>query len=191
MRIACMRSIWGMLLILLAAAQLSYAAEPGKAGEFFLGPGDTIDVAVWNDPALTRTLLVRPDGNISFPLLGDVAVAGRTVEQVRALLEERISRFVPDSPVTVILSSLGSTRIYVVGKVDSPGEFLLHGRTTVIQAIAMAGGLTTFADAGAISVLREQGGRMTAIPFNYEDVEAGKALDQNIALQPGDTIVVP
>ncbi|BBD09274.1 Polysaccharide export protein [Desulfovibrio ferrophilus] len=156
-----------------------------------MGPGDQIDVSVWNDPVLSKNLLVRPDGMISFPLIGDVSVAGKTVPQVRKVLEESISKFVPNSPVTVILVTLGSAKVFVVGKVASPGEYVMNGRTTVIQAIAMAGGLTTFAEREGISVLREAPEGLVAFPFDYAEIEAGRNLRQNMELKPGDTVVVP
>ena len=140
------------LTILVTALFLAAGAMAAEAAEFLLGPGDTLDISVWNDETLTREVLVRPDGAISFPLIGDVPVAGMTVDQVRREVESRIREYVSNAPVTVILSKLASARIFVVGKVAEPGQYPLVGPTRVIQALAMAGGLTTFADEDSILV---------------------------------------
>lgn len=182
-------SLWCACTLFPAAAMAQETSTPYSG--FKLGPGDEIHVAVWNDENLSRDLVVRPDGMVSFPLIGELAASGRTVEELRAEVKERITEYVPDSPVTVILTKLESTAVYVVGKVDSPGRFVLGGPTRVMQAIAMAGGLTAYADEESILVLRESGGRMEAIPFDYAELAAGRNLEGDIVLRPGDTIVVP
>jgi polysaccharide export outer membrane protein len=185
-------------MFLLLALALSWGpvlgACPAAAEDrtpFTLGPGDLLHIMVWNDQALTQDVIVRPDGRISFPLIGDVPAGGREVEALRRDLAERLSEYVPDAPVTVILAELGSARVYVVGKVAKPGMFLMPGELRVMQALAQAGGLTPFADGSGILVLRTGESGRTAIPFDYDGVARGRDIAQDIVLKPGDTIVVP
>lgn len=170
-------------IICLAAAPRAMATD----GRFTLGPGDVLGVSVWKDEVLDKEVLVRPDGMISYPLIGDIQASGKTVEELRQAIQEKIAAYVPDAPVTVLLLQLGSPRVFVVGKVAKPGMFLMAASTSVMQVLAMAGGLTTFADEDGILVLR--GGK--AIPFDYAQAARGKNLEQNIVLQPDDTVVVP
>lgn len=188
-----------LLLLALALAvgpRLSFCpafAAEGVQGSpsFALGPGDVLHVSVWKEEALTMNLTVRPDGRISFPLIGDVPAAGRDVEALRRDMAGRLHDFLPDAPVTVVLAELGSARVYVVGKVARPGMFLMPGETRIMQALALAGGLTPFADRTHILVLRTEDGARKAIPFDYERVSQGQDIGQDIALKPGDTVVVP
>lgn len=159
--------------------------------EFRLGPEDAVEISVWKDEALTKQVVVRPDGKISFPLIGDIQAEGRTVEQLRQAVEDEIKAFVPDAPVTVMLLKLGSSKVYVIGKVARPGVYVMGHNLTVLQALAMAGGMTPFADKDDILILRKDSGRQKTMEFNYGRVSAGKDLEQNISLQAGDTIVVP
>lgn len=158
---------------------------------FTLGPGDLLHISVWNEESLTLDVTVRPDGFISFPLIGDVPAGGRAVEALRRDLAERLREFVPNAPVTVILAELGSARVYVVGKVAKPGMFPMPGEIRVLQALALAGGLTPFADSSRILVLRGTDTERTAIAFDYDSVVKGRDIGQDIVLKPGDTIVVP
>jgi polysaccharide export outer membrane protein len=176
--------------MLFCAASSLNAAERAPSGEFQLGPGDVLHLSVWKDEALTRDVLVRPDGMISYPLAGEVRAAGRTVKQVRQKLEERLQKYVPDTPVTVVLTQLKSTKIYVVGKVNQPGMYLMDGEMNVMQALALAGGFSRFADKDEIYILRENGNGKKAIPFDYSEVAEGEDLSSNLVLQPGDTVVV-
>lgn len=182
-----------LALALALAGGLFFPVRPAVAEEagFALGPGDRLHISVWNEESLSLDATVRPDGCISYPLIGDIQAGGRAVEELRRDLAARLREYVPDAPVTVILTELGSPRVYVVGKVAKPGMFLMPGRLRVMQALAQAGGLTTFADSARILVLRGDGDARTAIPFNYEDVCRGRDIAQDIVLVPGDTIVVP
>ena len=159
--------------------------------DFTLGPGDVLDVSVWKDEALTREVLIRPDGKFSFPLAGEVMAAGRSVEDVRGELEERLRKYVPDSPVTVVLTQLQSNQIYVVGKVIRSGMYSVPGEITVVQALALAGGLDRFADKDDIYVLRQTAEGQEALSFDYSELSKGEELSSNIFLKPGDTVVVP
>ena len=137
-------------------------------------------------------VLVRPDGGMSFPLVGDVRASGRTVDEVRALIDERLRKFIPDPSVAVAVKQIGGNRVYVLGKVNRPGEFTFSQSIDVMQALSLAGGATSFASLDDIQILRrEQGGKQTARRFRYSDVERGRSLDQNILLKSGDTVVVP
>lgn len=157
-----------------------------------LQAGDMLTVSVWKEQELQTEVLIRPDGGISFPLAGDVQAAGRTVDEVRADLEARLLKYIPDVVVTVAVKTVLGNRIYVIGKVVHPGDFALGRPTDVLQALSLAGGTTPFADLNGIKVLRRgEHGTMSAIPFRYKDVQRGRHLEQNILLNSGDTVVVP
>lgn len=168
-------------------------AQPADTPEpYRLKPGDVIDIMVWRDEALTHRLTVRPDGMISFPLIGEIRAAGQPVDAIREAIEVRVKQYVPDKPVTVMLREIRYPKVYVIGKVNRPGVFTVEGESlTVLQALAMAGGLDIFADTDEILILRGTGDGQTALRFNYVEVSRGKHLEQNVRLQPGDTVVVP
>jgi polysaccharide export outer membrane protein len=159
--------------------------------KYQLGPEDVIEVSVWKEPDLTKQIAVRPDGKISYPLIGDVQVAGKSVKQVRDEISKRLEKYVTDAQVTVILLKTQFYKIYVVGKVNKPGEFLVGRPADVMQALAMAGGLTPFASPGKIMIIRRTGSREQTFPFDYKSVAKGEFLEQNIPLLPGDVVVVP
>jgi len=156
-----------------------------------LRPGDTLLVSVWKETDLQSEVLIRPDGGMSFALAGELQAAGHTVAELTSMLETRIRKFIPDAVVTVSVKAAAGNRIYVVGKVNHPGDFPLVGPMTVMQALSLAGGATAFADTNSIRILRLNGDRQTSIRFRYGDIERGRKLDQNILLQNGDTVVVP
>lgn len=158
---------------------------------FYLGPEDVLEISVWKDEALTRKVLVRPDGKISFPLIGDIQAQGRTVEELRQAMNNKMMAFVPDAPVSVMLVLVGSPKIYVVGKVVKPGVYIMGTTLRVMQALAMAGGATPFANKDDILIIRQENGRQKTFKFNYNKVADGKKLVQNICLKRGDTVVVP
>lgn len=178
---------WGLFIILALAP--SFDAMAGH--DYVLQPGDVVTVSVWREPDLDRTLLVRPDGGISFPLAGDITAAGKTVDQLSGELVSKLTKFIPSPVVTVTLQENLGNRIYVAGKVERPGVFQVNQDVSVLQAISMAGGPTPFADLKGIKVLRRESGVERAIPFNYKQVQRGERLEQNIILRPGDTVLVP
>jgi polysaccharide export outer membrane protein len=185
-----------VLMIVITTRADLFSAESkttpiSPAPTFYLGPGDVLEISVWKDEALTKSVVVRPDGMISFPLIGQIRAAGRTVENLQTDIQRRISRYVPDAPVTVLVAEIGSPRIYVVGKVNKPGVYIMGHYLRVMQALAMAGGTTTFADRDDIMIIREEQGRQIIMKFNYDRVASGRDLHKNITLKPGDTIVVP
>jgi polysaccharide export outer membrane protein len=180
-------------LALASGVTLGTPAKAADAGPdvYLLQPGDIVQIVVWKEQELQGDVLIRPDGGLSFPLAGDVVAAGRTVEAVRAEVEQRIRRYIPDGVVTVAVKQVNGNRIFVIGKVNRPGDFQLTRPTDVVQALSLAGGMTVFADANAIRVLHRENGRLTSTRFRYGDVEQGKRLEQNVLLQSGDTVVVP
>ena len=156
-----------------------------------LQPGDIMTVSVWKETELQTDVLVRPDGGFSFPLAGDVDAIGKTVEDIRTLLVERLKRYIPNPVVTVAVKQIGGNRIYVVGRVNHAGDFPLSSPLDVMQAIALAGGATPYAAINDIVILRRQNGEQQALHFHYSDVARGRDLSQNVLLQGGDTVVVP
>jgi polysaccharide export outer membrane protein len=174
-----------------AQAAAGSAAALVDASAYRVGPEDVLEISVWREDALKKEVLVRPDGGISFPLVGEVQVAGKSVGEIREELTKRLDRFVPDPAVSVTVVKTGSQRIYVVGKVAKPGEFPLGRYVDVLQALSMAGGLTPFADAGNIRVMRREGERQVVLPFEYGAVVRGQKIEQNVLLRTGDVVVVP
>ncbi|HTN42230.1 MAG TPA: polysaccharide biosynthesis/export family protein [Nitrospiria bacterium] len=156
-----------------------------------LGPEDVLQISVWKDDSLTREVLVRPDGMISFPLIGEVQAEGRTAEELRKDIRQRLSPFIPEPTVSVAVTKVNSYKIYVIGKVNRPGEYLVGHYSNVMQALSLAGGMTPYASENGIKVLRWEQGNQRTYPFRYGDVKKGNHLEQNILLQRGDVIVVP
>jgi polysaccharide export outer membrane protein len=154
-------------------------------------PGDVLDVSVWQEENLQKQALVRPDGGMSFPLAGDMQVGGKTVSDVQKLITEHLKKYIPDPVVTVSTLKLDGNKVYVIGKVTRPGEFPVNRYVDVIQALSMAGGMTPYASANKIEILRREHGKQRSIPFRYGDIEKGEDLEQNIILQSGDVVLVP
>ncbi len=134
---------------------------------------------------------MRPDGGISFPLAGDLQAAGRSIAELQSLIIERLEKYIPDPLATVAVLKLDGNKVYVIGKVARPGEFIANRYLDVVQALSMAGGMTPYAAANKISILRRTNGKLTSIPFKYGDIEKGDNLQQNIILQSGDVVLVP
>ena len=178
--------------ILLGVYENVVQAEQGISSPLFaLGPEDILEISVWKDEALTKQVVVRPDGWISFPLIGDIKAVGRTVEELRQEIQTRIKSYIPDAPVTVMVIKVGSPKVYVVGKVAKPGVYIMGEPMRVMQVLAMAGGATPFADKNSILIIREESNKQIIYKFNYDKAAKGKELEQNITLKPGDTVVVP
>lgn len=167
------------------------STSPAAEKIYLLGPGDVLEISVWKDPELTKQVVVPPDGIISFPLIDNINVKNLTVANLRQFIAQKLSEFIPDATVSVMLLQVNSLKAYVIGKVNSPGEFDISLETNVMQILAKAGGLTPFASGGNINILRQQENKIVKIPFDYGDVEKGKNLEQNIILLPGDVVVVP
>ena len=175
-----------MIVMLMAAS-----APLAQAQFYSIGPGDVLEISVWRDESLSRELVVPPDGMLSFPLIEDLLVTGMTIAQIRELIRQKLSEFVPDASVTVILKNINSLRAYVIGQVKNPGTFPITMETRVMHLLSMAQGLTPFASERDIHVLRHTNNTIEKIPFNYRDVLRGSNLEQNILLRRGDVVVVP
>ena len=190
--------------ILVLAALIAAPAPPAAAqaqapargpeqveGDYVIGPGDVLQIFVWKEPDLTRDVTVRVDGKITVPLLGDLTAAGRTPQQLGADLGKALGRFLSSPQVTLGVSQANSSRFYVMGQVNAPGVCPLAGRVSVLQGLALAGGLREFAKADGIQIIRVSQGTQTFVPVNYKKLEDGRDISQNILLRPGDTILVP
>ena len=158
---------------------------------YVIGADDVLAILFWKDKDLTTEVAVRPDGKITLPLLNDIEAAGLTPDQLRAVLTTAAARYVEDPNVTVVVKAINSRRVYITGQVSKPGQYPLTAPTSVMQLIAMAGGLTEFADTKKIIIMRTENGKPVAYAFNYKEVLSRKNLKQNIELKPGDTVVVP
>jgi polysaccharide export outer membrane protein len=173
-----------------SADGLSAATPPGPS-EYILQPGDILTVSVWKEQDLSLEVLIRPDGGLSFPLVGDVTATGKSVAALRSEFTERLMKYIPNPVVTVAVKAIGGNRVYVLGKVTRPGEYMFAHPVDVMQALSLAGGTTSFAALNDIVILRRENGVLKALPFRYAEVERGKGLTQNILLESGDTVVVP
>ena len=173
-----------------SAAPAAVVAAPTPPG-YAIGPDDVLVVVFWRQKDLSGEVAVRPDGKITLPLLNDVHAAGLTPDQLRQTLIDLARPFIEEPTATVIVKQINSRKVFITGYVAKPGPYPLTNSMTVLQLIAVAGGLQEFTNGKNIAIMRTENGRMTAYRFNYEDVRNRKNLRQNIELQPGDTIVVP
>ena len=170
----------------------SPAASPVTVpADYVVGPEDVLGIVFWRERDMSADVVVRPDGRISLPLLNDVDVDGLTPDQVRERITELSKKFIEDPNVTIVVKQINSRKVYITGNVERPGTFPLLRSTTVLQLIALAGGLKEFANAGEIVLVRNEGGKQVSFTFNYDQLKNRKNLSQNIALKPGDTIIVP
>ena len=179
--------------ILMTTAALPAAAQDSgeRRTPYTINAGDMLEISVWKEEDLQRTVLVRPDGAFSFPLAGEVQAEGRTVSDIADEITDRLERFIPGLVVTVTVSEIGGNKIFVIGQVNRPGEFVVNPRVDVMQALSIAGGATPFAQLYDIKILRRSDGVQTVIRFRYGDVAKGQNLEQNIILEVGDVVVVP
>lgn len=171
-------------------AQTAPVGVPTPA-DYVMGPDDVLQIVFWSEKNLSSEVVVRPDGKVSLPLLNDVQAAGLTPEQLRKAVTDGASRFVTDPSVTIVVKTINSRKVYVTGQVNKPGPFPLTDSMTVLQILALAGGVQEYADTQNILVMRTEQGQTKSFKFNYKEVRKGKNLQQNILLKPGDTIVVP
>ena len=170
----------------------SKPAEPAAVpADYVIGPQDVLYVNVWKEPEVSATVPVRTDGKISLALLNDVQAAGLTPMQLTESLTEKLRKYLSEPRVTVTVTAMNSQRIFFIGQVRRPGAMPLPANTTVLQAIAAAGGLTEDANGKKIQVMRKEDGKQVKYPFNYNEVIKGGRMEQNIVLKPGDTIIVP
>ncbi|TFH31916.1 MAG: polysaccharide export protein [Deltaproteobacteria bacterium] len=170
-----------------ADTSLQATAEP----DYRIGPGDQLSIEVWKDKDLARLVTVLPDGKVAYPMVGEIVAAGKTVAQLQKEIEGKLSLYVKDAVITVEVRQVNSLQIYVLGHVKTPGRSLMTSNIDVLQALAIAGGPDQFAKVSRIRIFRRQGGKTVIIPFDYDDVIAGKNLESNILLRRGDVVVVP
>jgi len=170
-----------------AAAPRVTAAD----GDYKIGPEDLLDIAVWNNTAISRAVPVRPDGKISLPLLNDVQAAGLTPMQLRDVLEKKLVEYMPTPEVSVIVKEVHSFKVSVLGEVKKAGQYELKSRTTVLDVIALAGGFTEFAARSRIVILRPNGTTVNRVAFNYNRAIGGDVQPEDLFLRPGDVVVVP
>ena len=161
-------------------------------GPYEVQPGDILAVSVWGEPQLQLEVLVRPDGMLSLPLAGEISARNKALTDIRLEITDKLKKYVPDADVTVALKQIQGNKVYVIGKVNRPGEFLLKSNVDVMQALSMAGGATPFADVDEIKVLRRSAdNEQKVFEFDYDEIKDGENLDQNIMLKSGDVVVVP
>jgi len=185
------RALW-LSLILLAAPALGQpqASPPLEPAPFVIGLEDELEIRVWQEPELSLSVTVRPDGKITVPLVGDVAALGRTPTELGKEVSASLGRFVKDPVVTVIVKKINHYKVYVLGEVGAQGELQLSRPTRLLQALAQAGGLSQYADKSAITVLRYEGEKEVRIRVDYRKIFNGSDPESNVILLPGDTILV-
>lgn len=186
-------------VMMLAASTVPVGAQSQNATEaavavpsdYVIGPEDVLGVVFWRESEVSGDVTVRPDGRITIPVLGDIEAAGLRPDELQRQITAAAAKYFTDPNVAVVVRTINSRKVFVTGRVASPGAYDLRGPLTVLQALALAGGLTEFADAKNLAILRVKDGKTQTFKFNYRDVSKGKNLDQNIVLYPGDTILVP
>jgi len=191
------RTVMTLVLMFAALAGTAIRADAQAPGQgqapasYHVKPGDVLEISVWKEPDLQRTVLVRPDGGFSFPLVGEIDARGKSVSDLNKLVSDRLSKYIAEAVVTVSITEVKGNKIFVIGQVNKPGEFIVNPSVNVMQALSMAGGVTAFAATNDIKILRRSGTTQQAMPFAYGDVVRGKSLNQNVELVSGDIVVVP
>ena len=195
-----LRTCAALLLASLLCGGVGSAQSPSPSGDgpsvptapgFTIGPEDVLGVLVWREAEVSGDVTVRADGMITLPLIRDVRAAGLTPNELAEQIQASLREYITDASVTVVVRQMNSRRVFITGEVAKPGVYPLAAPTTVMQLIALAGGLTEFAEANAVSVMRVEDGKTATMKFAYKDVARGKKPEQNIVLKPGDTVVVP
>jgi len=189
------------ILVMLHSGPWAAYAQGNQGGETFEGvsdspayiiqPNDLLEIVVWGEPEISRTVLVRPDGRISLPLVQDLQASELTPVELKAQMETRLKEYVDSPNVTVIIQAIQSYKVYVIGKIQIPGGITVEKPITVLQALTLAGGFQQYADESEISIVRTLGQDHLIFEFNYKDVMKGKKAEQNILLRSGDVVVVP
>jgi polysaccharide export outer membrane protein len=178
-----------------SAARPPAATPPARVAiptnDYLIGPEDVLGVVFWRETEISGDVTVRPDGRITVPVVGEIQAAGLTPLALQEQIATSAAKYINAPNVVVVVRTINSRKVFVTGRVTTPGAHPLIGPLTVMQAIALAGGLTEFADAKNITILRNENGRVVNLKFNYSDVARGKNVDQNVQLHPGDTVVVP
>ena len=159
--------------------------------DYVIGPDDVLGIVFWREKELSADVVVRPDGKISLPLLDEISVVGLTPAELREKVMAEANKLVEDANATVVVKKINSRQVFITGAITKPGAYALTGPMSVVQLIALAGGLVEFADGEKIKIMRTEKGAPVALPFNYKLFSEGKDLAQNISLKPGDTVIVP
>jgi polysaccharide export outer membrane protein len=184
-----------LICIVVLVAQSAFADSEAPLSSassgYKIGPGDVLNISVWKEDGMQLEVLVKPDGGITFPLAGDLQASGLTTTELRSQLQNKLMRYIPNPVVTVSVIQAVSNKIYVVGKVNRPGEYQATRYMDVLQALSMAGGLTPYAESDEIKIIRRNGADKKVFNFDYDEVVNGNELESNIILQAGDTIAVP
>ena len=192
----CQSIVWVALAGLLASPPVPAQEEPeptrpaAVTADYVIGVEDVLSISVWKEPDLTKNVNVRPDGKITFPLVGDLQAAGKTPKQLSQVLTESLARLIKEPIVTVIVEQINNFKIYMIGEIGAQGELTLKRRTRLLQAIAMAGGLSPYASKNIV-IVRDEAGREVRTEIDYRKVISGERPELNIYLKPGDTIIVP
>ncbi len=175
----------------IAETTAAVAEKELSPSTYQIGPGDVLSISVWKEEGMQLEVLVRPDGEITFPLAGEIKAGGLTTKALSDELVNKLKKYIPHPSVTVSVLKSVSNKIYVLGKVNRPGEFIATGYMDVLQALTMAGGLTPYADSDEIKIIRRTKTGTNMKIFDYDEVISGERLDMNIILKAGDTVVVP
>ena len=179
------------IICFLITAVLSISNAYSEVDSYVIGAGDLLSISVWKEEGLQKDVLVKPDGYITFPLVGDIKAGGSNTKLLTKLLVDKLNAFIPNPNVTVSVLQSASNRIYVIGQVNKPGQFVTLQYMDVLQALTLAGGLTPYADSDNIKILRRSEEGKEIFEFDYDEVVSGDGMDMNIMLKPGDTVVVP
>ena len=181
------------LVVVVATGLLGGTSASAQARDptYRIRPGDKLFISVWKEEGLAQTAIVRPDGGFTFPLAGELNARDKTVAALAEEIRARLIRFIPEALVTVDVAELRGARVYIIGQVQKPGEYIMNPTLDVLQALSLAGGVTAFASPGDIRILRRDAQGQRAIPFNYDALIRGRDLQQNITLEDGDVVIVP
>ena len=187
-----------VMLLSVPGPALAQGSQGGEANEgvsdspaYVIQPNDILEIVVWGEPEISRSVLVRPDGRISLPLVQDLQASELTPVQLKEQMENRLQEYVDSPNVTVIVEAIQSYKVYVIGKIQTPGGIVVEKPITVLQALSLAGGFQEYADQSEIHIVRTSGDQHRVFKFNYKDVIKGKKAEENIVLRSGDVVVVP
>lgn len=179
------------VIVFLFAITMCIRIVHSEPNSYLIGPGDSLAISVWKEEGMQKEVLVKPDGHITFPLVGDIEASGVSTEDLTKIIVEKLEAYIPNPNVTVSVLKSMSNRVYVIGQVNKPGQFITLQYMDVLQALTMAGGLTPYADSDDIKIIRRTENGNKVFEFDYDDVVSGEGLEMNIILKAGDTVVVP
>ncbi|MDH5764368.1 MAG: polysaccharide export protein [Gammaproteobacteria bacterium] len=180
-------NLFALVLLACTSIQLAQAQEDA----YIIGSGDQLSISVWKEQDLQKEVLVNPDGYITFPLIGDVKAGGLTTKALTQIMVKKLNAYIPNPNITISVLMSRSNRVYVIGQVNKPGEYVTSQYMDVLQALTVAGGLTPYADSDDIKIIRRTDSGKEVYEFDYDEVVSGNEMEMNIMLKPGDTIVVP